>query len=68
MYIFDLPIPVIHCGPAHHIFGGTVNQTGTRFNDKAEYRCNEGYALVGDHVTTCEATGQWGPAPSCQSK
>ena len=60
--------PAIQCGPPPAVLWGTANLTGTHFNDSAIYSCDEGYELVGNLVTTCEATGQWAPVPSCESK
>ena len=44
---------------------GMVRYHGVRHNDKAKYRCNTGFKLVGDHFMTC-SYGQWvGQKPYC---
>lgn len=35
----------------------------------AKYRCERGYKVVGEPLSTCEDTGQWsGDVPQCQCK
>ncbi len=42
-----------------------VRYHGVRHGDKAKYRCNTGYKLVGDHFMTC-TYGDWtGKVPYC---
>ena len=37
------------------------------FEQTATYSCYPGYKLVGDSISTCQATGVWsGSAPTCQ--
>ena len=69
---FTLPlyiVPVIQCGPPPSALPhGSSTHTGTRFSDKVSYSCEKGYRLEGNKDIFCEATGQWGAAPTCECK
>ncbi len=41
-----------------HISDGMVRYHGVKHGDKAKYKCNTGFKLVGDTYTTC-AYGKW---------
>ena len=60
----------VDCGENQTIEHGHVNFTGhlTTFNQTVPVTCNDGYNLVGEAVTTCEANGSWSEDAHCHPK
>jgi hypothetical protein len=51
------------------VLHGTVIFNGGRYGDTTEYRCDEGYELIGDLKRECQENDKWtGSAPTCKSK
>ena len=45
---------------------GTVMMTGNSVGDTATYSCDDGFALSGVIMVTCQDDGQWSdPPPTC---
>ena len=45
---------------------GTVMMTGNSVGDTATYSCDDGFALSGVEMVTCQDNGQWSdPPPIC---
>ena len=66
-----IPIAVrVFCGEPDSPSNGSMNTSaGTSFGDVARYSCDDGYALIGQNETTCQADGRWnGSVPTCESK
>ncbi|XP_064387710.1 sushi, von Willebrand factor type A, EGF and pentraxin domain-containing protein 1-like isoform X5 [Halichondria panicea] len=57
--------PVL-CGNPPTIPNGSRTFTGTTFEDTATYSCENGYQSSGSSTVTCQASGSWGTAPTCQ--
>ncbi|KAK2897247.1 hypothetical protein Q8A73_013627 [Channa argus] len=56
-----------HCGSAGEITNGHVDYPeGTQFGDKALFRCDTGYTLVGNREITCGDKGWTGRLPECE--
>lgn len=48
---------------------GSVELTGNRVGDQANYECDKGFRLSGDSQRECLITGDWsGKAPTCVRK
>ena len=62
-------LPAITCPDLPNPQYGSVKLTGNRVGDKANYRCDFGFRLVGLSRRKCLATGKWsGQAPKCVRK
>ena len=48
----------INCGPPPKIIDGTVQCSDTTSNGMAEYKCNEGFLLVGSSTMVCQSDGK----------
>jgi len=47
----------VDCGPPPPIQDGNVECDNTGFNGRAEYKCNEGFLLVGSSTVVCQSDG-----------
>ena len=48
---------------------GSVRITTNRVGGKADYKCDDGFILVGVQWRKCQANGKWtGEAPTCKRK
>ena len=48
---------------------GSVRITTNRVGGKADYKCDNGFKLVGVQWRRCQANGKWtGEAPTCKRK
>ena len=48
------------CGSIENPKNGTVSfHNDTKYQSTANFRCEEGYDLIGNSTTICSATGQW---------
>ena len=57
---------LLDCGHPGNLTNGNVNITGTGFEDKATYSCDDGYELVGPSERFCLSNDQWtSDAPIC---
>ena len=58
----------VSCGlPVIPTNGRVDTSAGTSFGDVARYSCDEGYTLIGQNETTCQADGRWnGSVPTCE--
>ncbi|XP_078585767.1 CUB and sushi domain-containing protein 1-like [Branchiostoma floridae x Branchiostoma japonicum] len=57
----------ITCGDPGDIRNGRKVVTGTLYGDIVTYSCDPGFILVGNDTYTCDAEGDWGPAPFCEA-
>ena len=48
----------INCGPPPQIQDGSVHCSDTTSNGMAEYKCNEGFLLVGSSTMVCQSDGK----------
>ncbi|XP_067382705.1 complement component receptor 1-like protein isoform X2 [Channa argus] len=56
-----------HCSSAGEITNGHVDYPeGTQFGDKALFRCDTGYTMVGNKQITCGVKGWMGRLPECE--
>ncbi len=52
--------------PGDPRFGNTIATQGSQLGAELEYRCNDGYRLVGATGAVCMSNGQWShPKPQC---
>ena len=58
MFVTDCGIPV---APLH----GNVSYSTTTLNSTAVFFCNTAYALVGNNLTSCNASGMWSGNAIC---
>ena len=59
----------VKCSELEDPMNGRVNLEEQTYPSKADYRCNDGFDLVGDSHRTCQADGSWsGNAPFCECK
>lgn len=56
----------ISCGPPPHLTKSNYTVNGTEFGDELFYECEDGYILVGNHTSVCQADGTWTSSPKCQ--
>ena len=62
-------IALADCGEPESPTNGIVDYNSTVEGSTANYRCNEGYILVGIIQRVCNDSGQWlGGVPECQRK
>lgn len=70
--MFTLPkgttISSVYCPDPPPVPHTTSHITGKSAGDVAMYQCELGYKLVGDPITTCQTSGLWTSAPSCDGK
>ena len=61
---------VVDCGPLPPPDNGKVVTSGTTYNSRATYTCNNGYILNGEVSRTCHHNQSWIPimAPVCIRK
>ncbi|CAH1248695.1 CSMD3 [Branchiostoma lanceolatum] len=57
----------INCGDPGDIRNGRKDMAGTFYGDTLTYSCDPGFILVGNDTYTCDADGDWGPAPFCEA-
>ena len=48
----------INCGPPPQIQDGNVDYDDTGYDSRAEYRCREGFLLVGSSMMVCQSDGK----------
>ena len=64
---FVKPNHVVDCGNLDDPDNGEVTLTGTTLGSKADYSCNNGYALEGNERRVCQSNREWsGMAPVCR--
>ena len=58
---------MVDCGDPGTPFSGIRLGLASGFQSSVVYSCSPGYALIGDFVRTCQATGLWsGALPICE--
>jgi len=51
------------------LLDGTVCYDGTGYNMSVEYKCDEGFSLIGSSTRVCRSDGMWsGEEPVCEGK
>ena len=55
---FYVVLSGINCGPPLPIKDGSVQCSDTTSNGMAEYKCNEGFLLVGSSTMVCQLDGK----------
>lgn len=56
----------VYCGALNKPENGEVEATGFSFGSISTFFCNRGYAIVGDAISKCQASGRWNSnAPTC---
>ena len=55
---FSVLLSGINCGPPPSIQDGSVQCSDTTSNGMAEYKCKEGFLLVGSSTMVCQSDGQ----------
>ena len=57
------------CGVNYHIEHGHVDfdEHETTYESKVPANCNNGYNLVGDNFTVCQADGHWSGNTECRA-
>ena len=59
----------VDCSTPKQLRGGTVSYDGTGYNMVVEYKCDEGYLLIGSSKRVCQSSGNWsGEEPFCDRK
>ena len=59
----------VECSIPKQLDNGTVCFNGIEYNKKVEYKCDEGYSLVGPSIRFCQSNGTWSEEePSCKCK
>ena len=59
---------LVDCG----MFNGTLangtvlNVTGTTFDERVHFECDQGFLLIGEAYITCLQNGSWGNPPICE--
>ena len=57
---------VSDCGSLNDPLNGALELNETTFGSIAEYRCNEGFTVMGNvSERTCQANGRWTEEPIC---
>ena len=63
------PFSTDHCPKLNYPQNGVVQVTGVKPGDKATYKCETGYILVGYSTLTCQQYGTWSShPPTCKRK
>ena len=58
---------ILDCGALSNPANGAVDtSSGVTYGEQASYSCDTGYGLLGNSQTSCQATGNWETAPTCQ--
>lgn len=72
MYVYLLHIvsvyvlPAVECGFPNTVENGRITGIDFTYPHTVQFVCNEGYRLVGNDSTTCQASGQWSAeSPTC---
>ncbi|XP_048772939.2 protein lev-9-like isoform X3 [Ostrea edulis] len=56
----------VNCGFPYTVENGRIEGIDFTFPHSVKFVCNEGYKLMGNETTTCQANGQWSSeSPSC---
>ena len=63
-------VSVVQCPNPESPEHGSVNTRGIEFTfgQVITYGCDQGYKIVGDSEGVCNADGNWGQLPVCESK
>eukprot|EP00117_Sycon_ciliatum_P048173 scpid2370/ scgid5761/ Sushi, von Willebrand factor type A, EGF and pentraxin domain-containing protein 1; CCP module-containing protein 22; Polydom; Selectin-like osteoblast-derived protein; Serologically defined breast cancer antigen NY-BR-38 len=57
---------LVDCGRPPDVPNGRISGNIYTYGAEVEYRCSQGYSLMGSNVLECQATGAWsGRAPVC---
>ncbi|XP_053391178.1 CUB and sushi domain-containing protein 3-like [Mercenaria mercenaria] len=57
---------IADCGQLNIPFQGSVIASGSTYGKTGVFSCNNGYELLGNNFTECQANGSWSnPGPSC---
>ena len=66
--VYNLPQSTgVDCSTPKQLRHGTVNYDGTGYNMVVEYKCDEGYPLIGSSTRVCQSSGKWsGEEPVCE--
>ena len=57
----------VNCSRPKLLKGGTVSYDGTGYNMLVEYKCDEGFSLIGSSTRVCKSDGKWsGEEPVCE--
>ena len=58
---------VVTCPPLQAPSDGSVKYSDRDLGSVAEYSCDKGFSLKGDHARVCQSDGNWsGEKPVCQ--
>ncbi|CAH2056897.1 unnamed protein product, partial [Iphiclides podalirius] len=64
----EIIVEDVHCPPLPIRRGLVASELGTRLGTEIRFSCANGNALLGAHVLTCRASGNWSaPLPVCES-
>ncbi|KAJ0171288.1 hypothetical protein K1T71_012838 [Dendrolimus kikuchii] len=64
----EIIVEDVHCPPLPIRRGLVATSVGTRLGTEIRFSCANGNALLGSHVLTCRASGNWSaPLPVCES-
>ncbi|XP_045540469.1 uncharacterized protein LOC106717941 [Papilio machaon] len=64
----EIIVEDVHCPPLPIRRGLVASGVGTRLGTEIRFSCANGNALLGAHVLTCRASGNWSaPLPVCES-
>jgi len=59
----------VDCSRPEQLQNGTVSYDGTGYNMLVEYKCDEGFSLIGSSTRVCKTDGKWsGEEPVCEGK
>ncbi|XP_056011038.1 sushi, von Willebrand factor type A, EGF and pentraxin domain-containing protein 1-like isoform X5 [Ostrea edulis] len=59
----------VNCGFPYTVENGRIEGIDFTFPHSVKFVCNEGYKLMGNETTTCQANGQWSSeSPSCAAE
>ena len=57
----------IHCNKVIQPSNGVVScNNGNLYNSQCIFDCNEGYRLIGNKISICQANGLFSSTPSCE--
>ena len=57
----------VDCSRPKQLQDGTVSYDGTGYNMLVEYKCDEGFSLIGSSTRVCKSDGKWsGEEPVCE--
>ncbi|KAL4229601.1 hypothetical protein ACF0H5_012639 [Mactra antiquata] len=57
-----------YCGMAPTLINGYIEvATGVRGGDYIQYKCQDGFTMIGDDIVNCYSNSTWGQLPACIS-